>query len=191
MFHSSVLIFQREPGGTERKNTKAKKGQKSPKKSKKVQKRPKKAKKGKKKAKRGKKRQKEAKKGGWIIVKRQKTAPHKENKPCIPYGIHRTTKSGFINFELKSKETLKIPWYLTKELSENEKVLCGMATGDRALWHRGQVFRWNPGFAVYEHIPKARKKGNPKERGGGYISAKVGHSLPPVVKTAQNRLYSP
>ena len=94
---------------------------------------------------------------------RQKKLP-RQKKSLLPVyslrNIHKTTEVDLkktILLKISTQDTLKIPWFETKKLSENAKVLCGMATGDRGLWHKGQIFRFKPG-AGYKLLPGLHPK---------------------------------
>lgn len=95
---------------------------------------------------------------------RQKVTPvdpfslKKKNKTTLTRGKNY---DGSLFIKLTQKEKLKIPWYSIKQLSEFQKIRSGIAPGDRAVWHRGQVFRWNPAFSGYELVSKCPAKSDP------------------------------
>ena len=68
---------------------------------------------------------------------------------------------GQIWIKISEQEKTKVPWFKLRELSEFQKVRSGLATADRAVWHRGRVFRWSPAFSGYELVPKGTAKSDP------------------------------
>ena len=59
--------------------------------------------------------------------------------------------------KMPHRERYEVPWYELKRLSEFQKVQAGVDVTDRAVWHCGKVFLWNPRFGDYKFVPKSKK----------------------------------
>ena len=96
-----------------------------------------------------------------VFIKRQEVTPNAGTSPHLNVKTTLARDFNFKNYislKLTHGDRLKIPWHELKRLSEFQKIRAGLCTFDRAVWHKGKVFKWDKWSSEYQFVPKKKRQ---------------------------------